>query len=112
MTRQKVIMKTIFVSLILFAAIFAAQPGFAQGSAFSSEQARHAREHGQLLSLRKVDRILKKEIGGERKGNAYPFRSADGSYVYYPIDWTTRDGRLVYLEVDAQTGAVLKREDR
>lgn len=96
------------VVLFLFAAMTAtALPGLAYsqgGNSFTADQARTARDKGDVVPLREIFRRLKNRYGGYQvDANLY---NRDRGQVY-EIDWMTGKGERIRVTVDAKTGRVL-----
>jgi uncharacterized membrane protein YkoI len=73
-------------------------------SSWSPNQARDARERGQIRPLKEIFRDLKRRYGGYQL-NAELYASDDGS-MEYRVSWLTEDGRKIDLVVDAATGEI------
>jgi len=76
------------------------------GQSFSPDQARDARQSGDIVPLRDILRRLEREYGGEYLDAELYSREGGGSE--YRIDWKTGDGRIVRFVVNAQTGRVIE----
>ncbi|NDC59932.1 MAG: hypothetical protein EBZ50_14140 [Alphaproteobacteria bacterium] len=82
-----------------------AQPGIDLRSRLSADDARDAVRAGRKRPLEALLPGIRAEIGGglvkvEGAGER------DGQPVYI-LRWKTGDGRLIFIEVDAETGAIL-----
>ena len=100
-------MKRLLSSLIvmgLLAGPIAATPAIAQDRRSDQSEARKEMNAGRLLSLRKIEaRILPMMKGAEYIGPAY-----DSTAMAYRLKFI-RDGRVLYVDVDARTGRILGR---
>lgn len=101
-------MKKIAILLACGALIAAATPVLAQGqwgNSFTADEARDARNKGDVKSLNQIFRQLKREHGGYQvDANLF---NRDGTQVYV-IDWVTEKGRRMEFTVDAKTGRILR----
>lgn len=103
---QVVMKKT--AAIIAFAALTAfAAPIHAQGqwgNSFSADEARDARDKGDVMPLREIFKRLKNRYGGYQvDANLY---NRDSGQVYV-IDWMTEKGERIRVTVDAKTGRIL-----
>ena len=100
-------MKRIMLSLAFMALSLSGMSASAQGqwgNSFSADQARDARDKGDVVPLRDIFKDLKRRYGGYQvDANLY---NRDGRQVYV-IDWMTGKGERVSFTVDAQSGRVL-----
>ncbi|MEE2879013.1 MAG: hypothetical protein VX593_08420 [Pseudomonadota bacterium] len=100
-------MKRIILALALSAASIA-QPVSAQGqwgNSFTADEARNAREKGEIKPLNDLLRPIRQQYGGN-------MRRFDGLYErggrkVYIIDWVTGRGELVTFTIDARSGRVI-----
>lgn len=103
-------MKRILISLAAISLMATAPmaPAMAQswGQSFTADEARDARESGEIIPLKRIFRQLKREYGGYQLG-AELFTKPSGNGSDYVIDWITDDGRKMRFVVDAQTGRIL-----
>ncbi len=96
------------LALLLCAAVLATPvPVLAQGkygNSFSADEARNARDKGDVVPLRDIFRRLKNRYGGYQvDANLY---NRDRGQVYV-IDWMTDKGERIRVTVDAKTGRIL-----
>jgi len=100
-------MKRLISSLVavgLLAGPIAAASAHAQDRRSDQSEARKEMNAGRLLSLRKIEaRILPMMEGAEYLGPAY-----DSTAMAYRLKFI-RDGRVLYVDVDARTGRILGR---
>ena len=98
-------MKHIFVSLLatgLIAGPIASAPAVAQRS--EQGEARREMSAGNIMKLRDIERRILPTMGGaEYLGPAY-----DPTAMAYRLKFI-RDGRVIFVDVDARTGRVLRR---
>lgn len=103
---QIVMKKT--ATIIAFAALTAlAVPGHSHaqlGNSFSADEARDARDKGDVVPLRDIFRRLKSRHGGYQV-DANLFNRGGGQV--YVIDWMTEKGERIRVTVDAKTGRTL-----
>ena len=99
-------MKTFLFILLAFAAV--QHPALAQdwGNTFTPNQARDAREDGDIKPLRDIIRSLESREGGQYLNARLAGRGTDNPT--YIIDWE-KDGRRLVFTVDAKTGRILSR---
>lgn len=102
-----VVMKNI-AALFAFVALAAApMPVLAQtqwGNSFTADEARDARDKGDVVPLRDIFRRLKNQYGGYQiDANLY---NRNGGQVYV-IDWMTEKGERLQITVNAQTGRIV-----
>ena len=99
-------MKRIFASLLAFGLVASpimAEPAFAQRRSEQGE-ARREMSAGNILQLREIEaRVLPSMRGAEYLGPAY-----DSAAMAYRLKFI-KDGRVMYVDVDARTGKVLRR---
>jgi uncharacterized membrane protein YkoI len=95
-------------SILLFAAFVATvTPAHSQGqwgNSFSADEARDARDKGDVVPLREIFRRLKERYGGYQV-DANLFNRDRGQV--YVIDWMTDKGERKRITVDAKTGRTL-----
>ncbi len=100
-------MKRILASLLI--GLLAASPtAVAQGqwgSSFSADDARDARERGEIRPLKEILRPIESRYGGEMRYFVGLFEQ-NGRKVYV-IDWVTRNGELVQFTINARTGEII-----
>ncbi len=100
-------MKKIAALLMFLAMATTAVPTLAQaqlGNSFTADQARDARDKGNVVPLRDIFRQLKRQYGGYQvDANLY---NRDGGQVYV-IDWMTEKGERLRITVNAQTGRII-----
>ena len=70
-------------------------------------RAREALERGEVLALGRILAIVEERFGG--RVIEVEFERDDGRWLY-ELELVTRDGRLMEVEMDAATGAVLEAE--
>lgn len=98
-------------ALLVIAALGAAGPAFAQGGdrwrmpadQLAPSSPRDGVRSGRQVPLGEVIGQLRQRYGGEMV-NA----DQQGDPPVYRVRWKTRDGRLVDVQVDARTGAVMR----
>ncbi|RBI83788.1 peptidase [Rhodosalinus halophilus] len=71
------------------------------------DRARRALERGEVLPLARILAVAEAEAGG--RAIEVEFEREDGRWIY-ELELITPAGRLVELEIDAATGAILDRE--
>lgn len=99
---MKRILVSIFASALLVTG-FAAVPVVAQSRSDQGE-ARKEMKAGNVLSLREIERrVLPTMTGAEYLGPAY-----DSTAMAYRLKFI-RDGRVMFVDVDARTGRILNR---
>ena len=102
-------MKRILIALALSALPAAHLPtASAQGqwgSSFTADDARNARQRGEIKPLNEILRPIRNQYGGNMR-NFVGLYDQGGKKVYI-IDWVTRRGELVQFTIDAKTGRVL-----
>jgi uncharacterized membrane protein YkoI len=76
------------------------------GSSFTADQARNARDKGDVLPLSQIFRRLEARYGGYQI-DAKLFPRERGPV--YEIDWQTGKGERIRLKVDAKTGRILSK---
>ncbi|MEP1143864.1 MAG: hypothetical protein ABJH52_09095 [Henriciella sp.] len=100
-------MKKIAILLALAAITATTLPAQSQGrlgNSFSADEARDARDKGNVVPLRDIFRRLKGRYGGYQvDANLY---NRDRGQVYV-IDWMTDKGQRMRITVDAKTGRTL-----
>ena len=98
-------MKRILASFALALTISSAPLAMpAWGQSWDADQARDARQKGDIVPLKKIFRALKKEYGGYQLDAELFSKPGGGSE--YRIVWMTEDGRRMTITVDAQTGRI------
>ena len=95
-------------SILLIAALTAfAAPAHGQGqwgNSFTADEARTARDKGDVVPLRTIFNRLKSKYGGYQiDANLF---NRDRGQVYV-IDWMTDKGERIRVTVDAKTGRTL-----
>ncbi len=96
-------MKLILASLAAFGLLTAGSPAVAQQN-FEQGEARKEMRAGNVLSLRQIEaRIVPTMRGAEYIGPAY-----DSTAMAYRLKFI-RDGRVIFVDIDARTGRVLRR---
>ncbi|MEL6324871.1 MAG: PepSY domain-containing protein [Pseudomonadota bacterium] len=96
--------KVIFILAVMAAAVAPVSMAQNWGQSFSPNQARDARQSGDIVPLRDIIRRLQRQHGGRYlDANLY---SKSGGGSEYHIDWLTEDGRKVVFVVDARSGRV------
>jgi uncharacterized membrane protein YkoI len=105
-------MKKISAALLLLAALAVAAPAQAQGwkpdlgQRLDGAKARDAWQAGKMRRLDELLPVIREQLGGDLvKSEGVGER--DGRPVYL-LRWRTGDGRLVFIEVDGETGRVLR----
>lgn len=100
-------MKWLSIPLIIgvyAASGFAAEAQGRYGNSFSAEQAKSARDKGDIVSLGTIFNDLKRRYGGYQiDANLF---NRDGGPVYV-IDWMTGKGERMRITVNARTGRIL-----
>lgn len=100
-------MKRIILSICL--GVIALSPSaLAQGqwsNSFTADDARNARERGEILPLKDILRPIESRYGGEMRRFVGLF-DRNGRKVYV-IDWTTRQGELVQFTINAHNGQII-----
>lgn len=100
-------MKRILATLLI--GLLAASPAaFAQGqwgSSFTANDARNARERGEIRPLKDILKPIESRYGGEMRYFVGLFEQS-GRKVYI-IDWVTRSGELVQFTIDARSGEII-----
>ncbi|MDG6079994.1 hypothetical protein E3U23_12430 [Erythrobacter litoralis] len=92
------------VALGLTISPIAATPAYAQDRRSDQSEARKEMSAGRVIPLRKIEaRILPMMKGAEYIGPAY-----DSTAMAYRLKFI-RDGRVLYVDVDARTGRILGR---
>lgn len=103
-------MRAFTITAALAAAILAAgaQPSAAQNfdarSNYSAEEARNARQSGDVLPVREVIEIVRRAFPGSRVLDAELVRTASPHYVVKILD---PDGRRMDVRVDARSGRIM-----
>ena len=100
-------MKKIAALLALSAVAIATVPAHSQGqwgNSFTADEAREARDRGDLMPLRDIFQRLKRRYGGYQIDANLFNRDRDQVYV---IDWMTDKGERMRITVDAKTGRTL-----
>ncbi len=92
------------LALGLAAGPLASDPAFAQRRSSEQGEARREMSAGNILKLRDIEaRILPTMKGAEYLGPAY-----DPTAMAYRLKFI-KDGRVMFVDVDARTGRVLRR---
>lgn len=92
------------LALGLAAGSLAAVPAEAQQRRTDQSEARKEMRAGNTLSLREIEaRILPRMRGAEYLGPAY-----DSTAKAYRLKFI-RDGRVIFIDVDARTGRIIRR---
>lgn len=100
-------MKKIAVLLAFGAFAVSAMPALSQsqwGNSFTADEARDARNKGDVKPLNEIFRLLRRAYGGYQV-DANLFNRGGGQV--YVIDWVTEKGRRMEFTVDAKTGRIL-----
>ncbi len=100
-------MKKMILSLALGLLGVASLPIVAQaqlGNSFTADEARNARDKGDVVPLKDIFRRLKRQHGGYQV-DANLFNRGGGQV--YVIDWMTEKGERVRFTIDAKSGRVL-----
>lgn len=100
-------MKKLLVSVLIGACALTTLPAIAQPQlrdSFTPDEARNARNKGDVIPLRDIFRKLKQQHGGYQV-DANLFNRGDGQV--YVIDWMTGRGERVRFTIDAKSGRVL-----
>lgn len=100
-------MKKITVILAILALGLSATPALSQsqwGNSFTADEARDARNKGDVKPLNQIFRQLKRDHGGYQVDANLFNRNNRQVYV---IDWVTDKGRRMEFTVDAKTGRIL-----
>lgn len=102
-------MKRILISLALCALpitlVPAAQAQQGWGSSFTADDARDARERGEIKPLNEILRPIRNQYGGNMRDFVGLFDR--GGRKVYIIDWVTGRGELVKFTIDAKSGRVI-----
>lgn len=99
---KKIALSLAFGALTLMALPMAAQAQL--GNSFTADEARNARDKGDVVPLQDIFRKLKHQHGGYQiDANLF---NRDGRQVYV-VDWMTGKGERVRFTVDAKSGRVL-----
>lgn len=89
---------------LIAGSLLAVSPATAQDRRSDQSEARKEMNAGRLMSLRQIEaRILPMMAGAEYIGPAY-----DSTAMAYRLKFI-RDGRVLYIDVDARTGRILGR---
>jgi uncharacterized membrane protein YkoI len=75
------------------------------GSSFTADDARNARERGEIRPLKEILRPIQTRYGGDMRNFVGLFEQ--GGRKVYIIDWVTRHGELVQFTIDARTGQII-----
>ena len=104
---MQVVMKQT-AAIIAFAVLTAfALPAFGQGqwgNSFTADEARDARDKGDVMALRDIFRRIKNRFGGYQVDANLYNRDSDQVYV---VDWMTGKGERIRVTADAKTGRIL-----
>ena len=101
------VMKTLIASFALAGLALTSLPAQAQGpfgNSFTADEARDARDKGDVTPLRDIFRRLKQDYGGYQI-DANLFNRPEGQV--YVIDWMTAKGERVRFTVAAKSGRIL-----
>lgn len=99
-------MKIVLASCLALALAMPAASPLAAQARNEQGEARKEMRAGNVLSLREIEaRILPQMRGAEYLGPAY-----DSTAMAYRLKFI-RDGRVLFVDVDARTGRVLRRSD-
>lgn len=107
MSSYGIVMRKLAFILAIGALFNVAAPGAAQaqlGNSFTADEARDARNKGDVVPLRDIFRKLKQRYGGYQL-DANLFNQ--GGRQVYVIDWMTGKGERVRFTVEAKSGRVL-----
>ena len=100
-------MRSVAVLLLVIMLACAAPYALAQngpGHSFSADQAKTARDRGDIVPLGSIFRKLKARYGGYQiDANLY---NRQGGQIYV-IDWMTAKAERLQITVDARTGRIL-----
>ena len=100
-------MKRILLSLVL--GLMAMPPSaIAQngwGSSFTADEARDARQKGEIKPLNDILRPIRSQYGGNMRRFVGLYEQ--GGRKVYVIDWVTRQGEFVQFTIDARSGRVI-----
>jgi uncharacterized membrane protein YkoI len=99
-------MKRLLLSFALPAALLASAAALADGD---HARARAAREAGSILPLERIVEEARRQTGG---GVILDVELEDEGRWIYEVKALSPDGRIVKLEYDARTGALLKEKRR
>ena len=100
-------MKRILAALLV-GLLASAPASFAQGqwgSSFTADDARNARERGEIRPLKEILRPIQSQYGGNMRDFIGLFEQ--GGRKVYIIDWVTRNGELVKFTINAHTGQII-----
>ncbi|MEM5517877.1 PepSY domain-containing protein [Henriciella sp. AS95] len=75
------------------------------GSSFTADDARDARQRGEIKPLNQILRPIQNQYGGNMRKFVGLFDQ--GGRKVYIIDWVTRRGELVQFTIDAESGRVI-----
>lgn len=75
------------------------------GSSFTADDARDARQKGEIKPLNEILRPIKSQYGGNMRDFVGLYEQ--GGRKVYIIDWVTGRGELVKFTIDAKTGRVI-----
>ena len=75
------------------------------GSSFTADQARDARQKGEIKPLNEILQPIRGQYGGNMR-NFVGLYEQGGRKVYI-IDWVTDRGELVKFTIDARSGRVI-----
>ncbi len=99
---MKTLVSSLLAAMLLCGGV--ASPATAQQSRSDQGEARKEMRAGNVLSLREIERrVLPSMRGAEYLGPAY-----DSTAMAYRLKFI-RDGRVMFVDVDAKTGRVLRR---
>jgi uncharacterized membrane protein YkoI len=107
----KAVMKSMFALTAVVAAVLLTSPAQAQGwkpdlgQRLDGSQARDAVQAGKMRRLDELLPAIRDQLGGDLvKSEGVGERNGRPVYL---LRWRTGDGRLVFIEVDGETGRVL-----
>ena len=100
-------MKMIALSVLAFAIASGGPPAPAQHRRADQDAARAAREQGQLLPLREIER----RVVPQMRGAQYLGFDFDSGSAVYTLKFL-RDGIVIWVSVDGRSGAVIGRTGR
>jgi uncharacterized membrane protein YkoI len=106
----KTVMKLTFALTVVVVAVLAASPAQAQGwkpdlgQRLDGAQARDQVQAGKMRRLDELLATIRDQLGGDLvKSEGVGERNGRPVYL---LRWRTGDGRLVFIEVDGETGRV------
>ncbi len=75
------------------------------GSSFTADDARNARQNGEIKPLKEILTPIRNQYGGNMRDFVGLYEQ--GGRKVYIIDWVTGRGELVKFTIDAKTGRVI-----